>query len=125
MYEEFSSIFLLVIAMIYQYDLSVADLGVPGNSFVSKYMAKGHQSQSLDDLTEEQIRQVSHWIKTLYNSDSITDEQLSKCPPQEYYLLVPTILSQMLMANSAQVLQQAALNTPFECESSRAINRHR
>lgn len=102
--------------MIYQYDLSVADLGVPASSFVGRYMAKGHQAQSLDDLSEEQIKQLSNWIKILYNSDSITDEQLSKCPPQDYYLLVPTILSQMLMANSAQVLHQSALNTPLECK---------
>jgi mediator of RNA polymerase II transcription subunit 5 len=111
--------------MTYQYDLSVVDLGVPGNSFVSKYMSKGHQAISPDHLSEEQIRHVSNWIKILYNSDSITDEQLSKCPPQEYYLLVPTILSQMLMANSAQVLQQNALNTPIECKSSFVVNSHR
>jgi mediator of RNA polymerase II transcription subunit 5 len=101
--------------MIHRYDLSPADLGVSRDSFVAKYIEEGQKSQALASLSEQQQKNLSTWIKILFNPDSIADELLSTCRPQEFYLLVPTIFSQIIFAQSAQAIQPASLNTPFEC----------
>jgi mediator of RNA polymerase II transcription subunit 5 len=101
--------------MIYRYDLSPADLGVSRDSFVGKYLEEGQKSQALASLSEQEQKNVSTWIKILFNPDSIADELLSTCRPQDFYLLVPTIFSQIIFAQSAQAIQPSALHTPFEC----------
>jgi mediator of RNA polymerase II transcription subunit 5 len=114
-YEDFSSIFLLVLAMVYLYDLSALDLGIAEDSFVAKYLKQGHKAQSQENFTEGQTKQLSTWIKLLFNADSISDDLLSTCRPQEFYLLVPTILSQIIFAQAAGLIVPAGLTTPLEC----------
>ena len=115
-YDEFASIFLLVLAYVYRYDLSYHDLGISRDSFVAKYLAQGHKSIPAEDLSEEQTKQLSTWIKGLFNPDSITDEVLSCCQPQQFYMLVPTLFSQIIMACSTGLLDRDAIKTPIECE---------
>jgi mediator of RNA polymerase II transcription subunit 5 len=116
-YEEFSAIFLLAMTYIHRYDLSIGDLGVARDSFVPKYLAQGHVALPYESLTEEQQKQTAAWVKGLFNPDSITDEVLQSCRPQEFYLLFTTILSQIFLAVISQVIDpREAVKTPIECK---------
>jgi mediator of RNA polymerase II transcription subunit 5 len=100
---------------VHRYDLSAADLNILQDTFVAKYLKDGHNGKHLESFTEEELKKLSTWIKILFNSESISDELLSTCTPQEFYLLVPTMFSQIIFAQSAQIFPSNALNTPFEC----------
>jgi mediator of RNA polymerase II transcription subunit 5 len=102
---------------IHRYDLSIGDLGVTRDSFVPKYLAQGHVSLPYESLTEEQQKQLSAWIKGLFNPDSITDEVLQSCRPQEFYLLFTTILSQIFLSTTTQIMDaKDSVRIPFECK---------
>lgn len=104
MYDEFASVFLLVLAFVSRFDLSPSQLGLGKDSFVSKFLSEGHQSIPLEQLTEDQSKNLESWTKGLFDSDRITDEVMSTCRPQQFYLLVPTLFSQTVFACSAEVL---------------------
>lgn len=104
-------------AYVHRYDLSIGDLGVARDSFVPKYLAQGHIAIPYESLTEEQQNQLSAWIKGLFNPDSITDDVLQSCRPQEFYLLFTTILSQIFLSVISQIVEpREAVKTPFECK---------
>ena len=104
MYDEFASVFLLVLAFVSRFDLSPSELGLGKESFVSKYLSEGHHNTLLEQLTEDQSRNLESWTKGLFDPDGITDEVMSTCRPQQFYLLVPTLFSQTVSACSAEVL---------------------
>lgn len=95
-YDEFASIFLVVLAYVYRFGLSHAELGIGRDSFVAKFIAEG--STPIERLTEEQSKHLERWVKGLFNSDGITDEVMSSCRPQQFYLLVPTLFHQTVLA---------------------------
>ena len=103
-YDEFASVFLLVLAFVSRFDLSPSELGLGKDSFVSKFLSEGHHSIPLEQLTEDQSRNLESWTKGLFDPDGITDEVMSTCRPQQFYLLVPTLFSQTVFACSAEVL---------------------
>ena len=104
MYDEFASVFLLVLAFVSRFDLFPSELGLGKDSFVSKFLSEGHHSIPLEQLTEDQSRNLESWTKGLFDPDGITDEVMSTCRPQQFYLLVPTLFSQTVFACSAEVL---------------------
>jgi len=103
-YDEFASVFLLVLAFVSRFDLSPSELGLSKDSFVSKFLSEGHNSIPLEQLTEDQSKNLESWTKGLFDPDGITDEVMSTCRPQQFYLLVPTLFSQTVFACSAEVL---------------------
>lgn len=117
-YDEFGSILLLILAFKYKYDLTPNDLGI-GNpdSFVLRLLAKGDTSQKLEELTEKQSQNLGAWITALFIAEGISDESLSSCSPQEFYLLVATLFSQSLGACEAGKLEFETLKGGFECKS--------
>ena len=117
MYDEFGSILLLILAFKYKYDLTPNDLGIYNpDSFVSRLLAKGDTSQKLEELTEKQSQNLGAWITALFISEGISDESLSSCSPQEFYLLVATLFSQSLGACEAGKLEFETLKGGFECK---------
>ncbi|KAF2673126.1 Med5-domain-containing protein [Microthyrium microscopicum] len=117
-YEEFASVFLLVLSVVYRFDIAVNELGIPSDSFVSKYLENGHKIKAVDSLTDDEKKHLSVWMKGLFNPDSITDEVLSSCQPQQFYLLSATICYNILSAVVQKMIPFEATKTAFEylCE---------
>jgi mediator of RNA polymerase II transcription subunit 5 len=110
-YEEFACIFLFVLAAIHRYDLQAADLGLTqDDSFIMKMLRHVPQTLRLSDLSDEQNKQLSKWVGGLYATDEngettgIGDEVMSQCPPQAFYLLVPILFDQSVLACRSKVL---------------------
>lgn len=118
-YEEFGCVLLLVLAFVHRYDLSTVDLGLHANdSFVAKLLVRGALSKSMDDLTEQEKSHVDVWIRGLFNTEGggLGDEPMSACPPQEFYLLVPTLFHQIVLACSTGHLNDEGLKGGLECK---------
>ncbi|KAF4546371.1 Mediator complex subunit Med5 [Lasiodiplodia theobromae] len=103
-YDEFGSVLLLVQAFMHRHDLKASDLGLDDASFVVQLLERGHKSLGANELNEDQDKYLAGWLRGLYDPEGISDELLSNCKPQDFYLLVPTIFSQTIFACSADVL---------------------
>lgn len=117
-YEEFGSILLLLMAFVHRYTLSVTDLGIRSvDSFVAKLLGKGQLSRPIDELRDQEKNQLNGWIHGLFDTDGggLTDELLSSCPPQDLYLLVPTLFHNIVLAFSTGYLTEESLKTGIEC----------
>lgn len=118
-YEEFGSILLLLLAFVYRYNLSASDLGIRSpDSFIAKLLGKGQLTRPLDDLTDQKKNQLNGWIHGLFDTDGggLADELLSSCPPQNFYLLIPTLFHNIVLAFSTGYLTEESLKTGVECE---------
>lgn len=120
-YEDFAMIYLFTSAVKHRYDLTRTDLGVASDdSFLAKVMASGAASYALHDLADRQKTQLALWIQGLYATDEggeivgISDEVYSTCPPQSFYLLVPTIFEQTVLACKAKALSPAIMKAGLE-----------
>lgn len=117
-YDEFGSILLLVLAFTYRYGLRAQDLGLGGsNSFVLQILGSGSCSQKLDSLTDKQNKNLGGWITALFIAEGISEETMSACSPQEFYLLVATLFSQSLGACEAGKLEFDTLKGGAECNA--------
>ncbi|KAB5563076.1 mediator complex subunit Med5 [Coniochaeta sp. 2T2.1] len=116
-YEEFSSVLLIFQALVYRYGLSAADLKIHSPaSFVGKLLSKTHHARHLDDLSEQERGQIGGWVHGLFDADvsGLGDELMSSCSPQDFYLLIPTLLHQIVLAFSAGVLTEDMLKGGLE-----------
>lgn len=123
-YEEFSSVLLLLLALAYRYDLSAADLKIrSSDSFVGKLLSKTHHARHLDDLSDQEKNQIGGWIHGLFDSEAngLGDELMSSCAPQDFYLLIPTLFEQIVLAVSTGHLTEAVLKGGLECELPRPL----
>lgn len=117
MYEEFSSILLLLLSLAYRYGLSAADLKVRSlDSFVAKLLSKRHHARHMEDLTEQEIRQIKDWVHGLFDleTNGLGDELMSGCSPQDFYLLIPTLFEQIVLAFSSGALSEEQLKGGLE-----------
>ncbi|KAI1104909.1 Med5-domain-containing protein [Jackrogersella minutella] len=115
-YEEFGSVLLLVLAFIYRYKLNHADIGIRPGSFVAKLLAIPQISRPLHEMTEQEKSHLGGWIGNLLDTESggLADELLSSCPPQDFYLLVPALFQQIVLAFSTGYLGEENLKTGIE-----------
>ncbi|THC92315.1 hypothetical protein EYZ11_008209 [Aspergillus tanneri] len=114
-YDEFGSILLLVLAFKYRYKLQPYDLGITrSDSFVLGLLERGSCTQKLDDLNEKQNKNLGSWIAALFIAEGISEETMSACSPQEFYLLVATLFNQSLGACEAGKLGFETLKGGFE-----------
>lgn len=81
-------------------------------------LEQGSTSQRLEDLTEPQNKNLGAWITALFIAEGISDESMSSCSPQEFYLLVPTLFSQSFNACESGKLEFDTLKGGFECMSN-------
>ncbi|KAI5203996.1 hypothetical protein AUEXF2481DRAFT_449992 [Aureobasidium subglaciale EXF-2481] len=114
-YEEFASVLLLVLATIHRYQLADTEIGAfPSDTFIMKLLNELSTSVSVSTLDDEQQKQLTKWVQGLYATDEngetngISDETMSHCPPQAFYLLVPTLFEQSVQACKLMIL---AMNT--------------
>ncbi|KAJ4357903.1 mediator complex subunit [Didymosphaeria variabile] len=105
-YDEFSAILVLVLAFVYRYELTHDDLGIGHDSFVAQFLERGHRSIAPNELTEEQGKHLGGWLRGLFDADKegLSNDVFASCRPQEFYLIVPTLFNQTVMACSADVL---------------------
>ena len=122
-YEEFAAILLLVLALFHRYEINPNDLaGIAKDSFVNRLVANMSESLQIDQLTKEQDNQLLKWMNGLYATDDkgetsgISDETMSGCPPQAFYLLVPTLFDQSIGACKTMKLNINTLKGGLECE---------
>ncbi|KAJ2905288.1 hypothetical protein MKZ38_005801 [Zalerion maritima] len=117
-YEEFGAVLLLLLSFVHRYGLSVADLGLvqAPDSFVFKLLNKGYLSRTLDELSDEETAHLGNWITGFFDSDSggLSDDIMSSCTPQEFYLLIPTLFNQIVLAISSGVLTDEILKSGVE-----------
>ncbi|KAF1946196.1 Med5-domain-containing protein [Clathrospora elynae] len=105
-YDEFGAILVLVMAFVYRYDLTYNDIGIGQDAFIAKLISRGHHSMLPDELTEEQGKHLGNWLKGLYDADKegLSNDVFASCSPQDFYLIVPTLYRQTVMACSGGVL---------------------
>lgn len=110
-YEEFACILLFLLAAVHRYDSSTLDIGLAqDDNFVNKLLKGMSQSMQTSELSDEQRQQLAKWIEGLYATDEhgettgIGDEVMSHCPPQAFYLLVPTLFEQSVLACKTNAL---------------------
>lgn len=118
-YEEFGSILLLLLAFAYRYNLTPADIGIRSrDSFVSKLLSQGHLGRPLDSLTEQEQEHLDGWIRGLFDTDTggLGDELMSSCPPQDFYLLIPTLFQNIALAFGSGCLAEETLKGGLECK---------
>ena len=117
MYQEFGCILLLVLAFTHRYNLTSQELGVSGDdSFIVQLLAKGSASQSLESLSEDQKKHLGGWIGMLFDSEGgISDDLISSCPIQAFYLLVPTVFNQSVLACHAKFVDIEVFRGGLEC----------
>ncbi|PKY01917.1 mediator of RNA polymerase II transcription subunit 5 [Aspergillus campestris IBT 28561] len=114
-YDEFGSILLLVLTFNYRYNLHPHDLGIVGSdSFVLRLLERGSCSQKLEDLSDKQNKNLGAWIGALFIAEGISEETMSACSPQEFYLLVSTLFDQSLTACEAGKVEFDTLKGGFE-----------
>lgn len=117
MYDEFGAVLVLVLAFIKRYDLTYFDVGIGPENFVARLIKKGSQSISPDDLTEEQGKYLGNWLKGLFDSgnEGLSNDVFSSCRPQDFYLIVPTLFHQTIVALSADILSFESVKGGLEC----------
>ncbi|KAF2656859.1 Med5-domain-containing protein [Lophiostoma macrostomum CBS 122681] len=106
LYDEFSAILILVLAFVHRYELTHNELGIGPDSFVVQLLVRGSHSKAPEDLSEEEGKHLGSWLRDLYDSDKegLSNEVFASCRPQDFYMIVPTLFSQTVMACSADVL---------------------
>jgi mediator of RNA polymerase II transcription subunit 5 len=110
-YEEFASILLLVMAVNHRYQLEEAEIGTfSSDTFIVKFLNNMSSSIPTSALDGDQSKQLTKWVQGLYATDEqgetngISDETMSHCPPQSFYMLVPTLFEQSVQACKLSVL---------------------
>lgn len=116
-YEEFGSIFLLVLAFVHRYNLDIADLGTrTPDSFTARLLSSGHLSRQYEDLSEQEKGQLGGWIQGLFDPESggLGDELMSSCTPQDFHLLISSLFYQTVLAFSTDRLTEESLKSGVE-----------
>ena len=123
-YDEFGAILVLIMTFVYRYDLTYHDIGIGHDSFVAKLMKRGHHGMLPDELTEEQGKHLGNWLKGLYDSDKegLSNEVFASCRPQEFYLIVPTLFRQTVVACSTGVLSFDTVKGGLECKHAGGLH---
>ncbi|SMR61035.1 unnamed protein product [Zymoseptoria tritici ST99CH_1E4] len=113
-YEEFASILLLTLATMHRYEIQWPDIGVLEDSFIARLLDDMSCSKPPSELPDEQGSQLAKWIEGLFAVDDsgetigIGDDVMRQCSPQNFYLLVPTLFEQSVLACRSNAL---AINT--------------
>ena len=118
-YEEFGAVMLLLLAFVYRYNLSPLDLGIRSpNSFITRLLSNGQLGRALDELTDQEKGHLDGWIRGLFDTGAggLGDELMSSCPPQDFYLLVATLVQNIVLALGSGYLNEESLKTGLECK---------
>ncbi|KAF1973144.1 mediator of RNA polymeras-like protein II transcription subunit 5 [Bimuria novae-zelandiae CBS 107.79] len=115
-YDEFSAILVLVLAFTYRYELSYHDLGITHDSFVAQLLERGHRSLTPNEMNADQDKHLSGWLCGLFDADKdgLSNDVFASCRPQDFYLIVPTLFSQIVLGCDAEVLSLESVKGGLE-----------
>jgi mediator of RNA polymerase II transcription subunit 5 len=82
---------------------------------MARFFEQKNMEASLDELTNEMQKHLGEWISALFIAEGLTDELTSSCSPQEFYMLMPTLLNQSILAHECGKLTWDTLRSGFEC----------
>ncbi|TQS38587.1 hypothetical protein Golomagni_00905 [Golovinomyces magnicellulatus] len=115
-YEEFGSILLLLLSFVNRYNLTPICLGPrqPG-SFVLKILQTPHTLLAHPPSPKTQSH-LNNWLLSLFSPENsgLTDDLMSSCPPQEFYLLIPALFHNIVLAYATQNLTTSMLCSGLE-----------
>lgn len=115
LYEEFGNIMLLIAAFKSRLSLAVSDLTLSrDSSFVSLFLQNANDECYLNTMSEDVKKHLGEWINALFFTEGLSDDVMSSCSPQDFYRLVPTLLSQSLTACANGKLSIDTLIAGFE-----------
>lgn len=101
----------------HRFDLQQHDLGIHSSeSFVLRYIRLASASKILDDLTEKESKLLGAWVRGLFEeNEGINDELMANSSPNEFHMVVATLLDQSLKACQAGFLTMSTLRDGLEC----------
>lgn len=119
-YDEFGAILVLIMSFVYRYDLTFHDIGISHGTFIAQLIERGHHSLLPEEMTEEQGKHLGSWLKGLYDADKegLSNDVFASCRPQDFYLIVPTLFRQTVLACSSGVLTFESVKSGLECKTS-------
>lgn len=86
------------------------------DGFVADYLERENGEYAISELSEDRDAKLGEWINALYLADGLSDELFSNCSPHDYYLLIPTLLRQSVLAQQLGKLSQESLIAGLDCK---------
>lgn len=109
--------FLLILVSRARLGLRKSDIGIRRkDGFLAQYLERENSEYTLSELSEDQESKLSEWINALYLADGLSDELFTNCSPHDYYLLIPTLLRQSVIAHQFGKLSSESLNAGLDCK---------
>lgn len=114
-YEEFSVVLLFAVALSNRY-------GRRYDGVVNNIMTTARSAVPVSSMSPAQNKNMSMWVKGMFATDErgessgISDDVLSQCSPLDFYLLVPTLFDQGLLACGTKALPLKTFLGGLECE---------
>lgn len=112
LYDEFGSILLLILTTKRRLGHSDYELGIKG--FVARYLDQEGADSTLAELSEQSRKHLGDWINALYIAEGLSDDLTTNCSPQEFYIFVPTLIRQSILAQQTGKLTSEALKGGLE-----------
>ncbi|KAL2421279.1 Mediator of RNA polymerase II transcription subunit 5 [Exophiala dermatitidis] len=114
-YDEFGAVFLLVLVTKTRLRLSNANVGVrKKDGFLARYFDRENLEESLEKLPEATTSHLGNWVNALYLAEGLSDELFTSCSPHDFYLLIPTLLRQSIVAYQQGKLTQESLKAGLD-----------
>ena len=67
-------------------------------------------------MNEARTKNLGDWINALYLAEGLSDELFTNCSPHDFYLLIPTLLRQSIVAHQQEKLTQESLKAGLDCK---------
>lgn len=112
LYDEFGSILLFVLATKRRLGYNNAELGIKG--FVARYLDQEGIERTVAEISTESQKHLGDWINAFYIAEGLSDDLTTNCSPHEFYMLVPTLLRQSVIAQQTGKLTPDALKGGLE-----------
>lgn len=117
-YDEFGSILLFVVLAVHRFDLQRQDLAMNTvDSFLFRYTREANTAKDFNELTEKENKLLGAWVRGLFEeNEGIIDELMAASSPNDFHMLVATLLDQSMKACQAGFLAMSTLKDGLECK---------
>ncbi|KAJ9498280.1 mediator complex subunit [Exophiala xenobiotica] len=115
LYDEFGAAFLLILVCKTRLGLAKTELGIrKRDGFLAEYFNNADSEKDLGNLSEERITHLGNWINALYLAEGLSDELFTNCSPHDFYILIPTLLRQSMIAYQQDKLTHESLKAGLD-----------
>lgn len=112
LYDEFGSVMLLILTTKRRLGYTTSELGIKG--FVARYLDQEGIERSMGELSQPTVKHLGEWINALYVAEGLSDDLTTNCSPQEFYMLIPTLIRQSVVAQQHGKLTGDAFKAGME-----------